>query len=125
MITRFVCSRLFLKCRSAHSEGCSGALDLAVVGVEENKNCGGQFSIVIFDCRLGEAIANQQSTNQQFQLTAWSFFSLRSREVGWIPRIFAACVLLLPVAVSTCWMESSCRCRRLATCRRVGDTFRR
>src|SRR5437870_11390604 len=89
--------------RDWRSDVCSSDLCVLLVTAAFCRG-GNNFRLLIFDCRLGEAIANQQSTNQQFQLTAWSFFSLRSRDVGWIPRIFAACVLLLPVAVSTCWM---------------------
>ncbi len=33
-----------------------------------------------------------------------SFFNLRNSDVGWMPRILAAWVLLLPVAVRTSWM---------------------
>jgi len=38
---------------------------------------------------------------EPFQLTVFSFFNLLSSDVGWIPSILAAWVLLLPVLIRT------------------------
>jgi len=91
--------------REAEDRGHGDILRGIVVHVSEGKE--GDSSWLASLTRRSDKSSKRgikEPRNGEIEKVRYSFFSRRSSEVGWMPRMRAAWVLLLPVAVRTCWM---------------------